>query len=99
MAIVSGKVSVPRTMTPRALYAADFGTVAMPWIDPEKEAKAIKLLLEIGLESKSAAIRARGKNPRMVKEQIEQDGPVMTEEKSKDQPDKQMTEQKEEDVA
>ena len=99
MAIVSGKVSVPRTMTPRALYAADFGTVAMPWIDPEKEAKAIQLLLEIGLESKSAAIRARGKNPRMVKEQIEQDGPVMTEEKSKDQPDKQMTEQKEEDVA
>jgi len=80
MAILSGKVSVPRTMPPRSLYAADFGTVAMPWIDPVKEAQAIQLLLEMGLESKSAAIRARGKNPRMVQEQIEQDEPLETEE-------------------
>ena len=96
MAIVSGKVSIPRTITPRALYSADFGTVAMPWIDPVKEAQAIQLLLEMGLESKSAAIRARGKNPRMVKEQIEQDEPM--EPKENQQPEEQM-DNREEDAA
>jgi len=101
MAVISGKVSVPRTLVNQALYAADFGSVVMPWIDPKKEAEAIQLLLEMELESKSAVIRGRGKNPRMVAEQIEQDGPLkMAEpEKKPEKPEEKPEENQEEDAA
>lgn len=95
MAVLSGRIKVPASIEQRDLYAADFGTVAMPWIDPMKEAQAIQLLIEMGLESRPAAIRARGKDPRIVDEQIEQDtfeppmkeAPPMAEDKPEEEPE------------
>lgn len=73
MAVMSGRIAVPRSMQLRDLYAVDFGDVVMPWIDPQKEANAYATLLENNLESREAIIRARGRDPRTVNEQIKAD--------------------------
>ena len=72
MAILAG-LKIPDNIEPRTLYdVACYGT-AMPWIDPIKEAKANKILLEEGLTSNSEIIRRRGGNPSVVFKQIERD--------------------------
>jgi capsid protein len=42
----------------------------MPWIDPMKEAQASKELVRSGFASETEIIRARGKRPEDVLEQI-----------------------------
>lgn len=57
----------------RMASEADFTAPVLPWIDPEKEAKAYAVLLENDLESRHAVIRLRGRNPAVVDQQIEDD--------------------------
>lgn len=56
---------------------AQFTGAPMPWIDPVKEIEAVRAELELGLKSRSQAIRERGGNPREVATQIEQDDSVL----------------------
>ena len=83
MAVMSGAVTVPPTMTQEQLYNADYGGVAMPWIDPKKEVEADALKIEAGLASRYQVIRERGGDPRMVDEQRKQDtdAPAMEQDK------------------
>ena len=57
------------------LYDADISRPAMPWIDPAKETKSYRDLLDLGLESKSHIIRQRGRNPATVRQQIAEEEP------------------------
>lgn len=58
---------------PATLLDAQYTGTPAPWIDPLKEIQALKEELELGLKSRSQAIRERGGNPREVASQIEQD--------------------------
>jgi len=70
MCIASGLVKVPRNLDIHTLYDADYRGPAMPWIDPEKEAKANKMLERCGYKSAQQVIRERNGNPRTVMDQI-----------------------------
>lgn len=72
MAVLSG-LRVPSDVDVRTLKdVACYGT-AMPWIDPQKEAKGSVLRLSSGLTSHSAEIRKAGGNPSTVFKQIKRD--------------------------
>lgn len=53
----------------------DFDTIppAMPWIDPQKEANANQIELEMRTESRHGLMRRRGLDPRRVDQEIEAD--------------------------
>lgn len=70
MCIASGLAKVPRNLDMHTLYDADYRGPAMPWIDPEKEAKANKMLERCGYKSAPQVIRERNGNPRTVMDQI-----------------------------
>lgn len=72
MAILSG-LKVPGNIKIATLRdVACYGT-AMPWVDPQKEAKANAIMLENGLISRSEVIRRSGRNPSVVFKQIQRD--------------------------
>ena len=72
MAILSG-LKVPGNIRIATLRdVACYGT-AMPWVDPQKEAKANAIMLENGLISRSEVIRRSGRNPSVVFKQIKRD--------------------------
>ena len=54
-----------------SIYDADFRGSNMPWIDPQKEAKADLLAVSAGFKSKSQVIRERGRNPEEVENEIQ----------------------------
>ncbi|MDD3675901.1 phage portal protein [Thauera propionica] len=67
---LSGVVRMPADLKPGSADDALFVAQAMPWIDPLKEALASKELVRSGFASETEVIRARGKNPSDVMEQI-----------------------------
>lgn len=70
IAHLSGVVRMPADLAPGTADSALFVAQAMPWIDPLKEAMASKELARSGFASETEIIRARGKNPDDVFEQI-----------------------------
>ncbi len=72
-AIAAGLVDIPDDVDMSTIYSAMYQGPAMIWIDPYKEAKANEALRTAGFESTSNIIRARGKNPDAVRQQILQE--------------------------
>ena len=72
-AFASGRLSMPRNASRETLYRVDFRAPALPWIDPQKEANAWKLLNEAGLESRAEIIRQRGRDPAQVFRELERE--------------------------
>jgi len=72
IAILSGTLKVPGDIDMRTLFDADYRAPAMPWIDPDKEAKANERLERAGYKSAQMTIRERGQNPNDVRRQIKQ---------------------------
>jgi lambda family phage portal protein len=56
-----------------SLFRCDFRAPALPWIDPQKEAKAWRELVDAKLESRSEIMRQRGRDPRKVIEEMLQE--------------------------
>jgi len=69
LAILSGKLKVPAGVNRETVSDALFIAPQMPWIDPEREAKAWKLLEDNAFASGPEIIRKRGGNPHQVLEQ------------------------------
>ena len=59
-AIASGRVKVPAGVDRRTLYKADFRGPPMTWIDPRKEAEALRLMTRSGFRSLTQIVRERG---------------------------------------
>ncbi len=76
MAITAGLVRVPPGINWGSVLDASYQAPAMIWIDPLKEASANRELRKAGFESTQNIIRARGKNPDDIKQQIIQDEKV-----------------------
>ncbi len=78
MTVLAG-LDVPGDVDWNTLFdVACYGT-AMPWVDPQKEARAKRELLDAGLTSHSEVIRQRGGNPSVVFAQIKRDKERMSE--------------------
>lgn len=60
LAIASGTVRVPAHINPATVAQASFRGPKMPWIDPQREARGIRELFEVGVESRTAVIAERG---------------------------------------
>lgn len=59
-AIASGRVKVPAHIRPETVAQATFRGPKMPWIDPIKEANAIKALARGGIQSVTESLGERG---------------------------------------
>jgi lambda family phage portal protein len=70
MCVASGAAPVPDDLDLSTITSADFRGPAMPWIDPEKEAKANRLLERCGYKAAQQIIRERNGNPKDVMDQI-----------------------------
>lgn len=70
MSFASGLIPIPDDLDLSTVTDADFRGPAMPWIDPEKEAKANRLLDRCGYKAPQQIIRERNGNPRDVMDQI-----------------------------
>lgn len=68
-AILSGRLRVPADVVPETADDALYIPPQMPWIDPDKEAKALERLERNVHASGPEIIRRRGHNPRDVLEQ------------------------------
>jgi len=68
--VLSGLAPIPDDLDINTIATADFRGPAMPWIDPEKEAKANRLLERCGYKSAQHIIRERNGNPKDVMDQI-----------------------------
>lgn len=68
-AVASGQLVLPADLDPQTLDDALFLAPQMPWIDPDKEAKAWERLEQNGHASGPEIIRRRGRNPADVIEQ------------------------------
>lgn len=71
--LASRALQLPRDVNRNTIYNATHVPPPMPWIDPEKEAKANELLEKRGYKSKSRIIRERGDNPDQVRREILRD--------------------------
>lgn len=63
MAALSGKVRVPRGMTPKGLRHAVYVPPSMPWIDPLKEVTAWSMAEDRNYVSGPEILRKQGRNP------------------------------------
>lgn len=70
--ILAGRINL-NEVEPGSIFRCDFRAPALPWIDPQKEAKAWKELVDTKLESRQEIMRQRGRDPRKVTEEIEQE--------------------------
>ncbi|MDT0635094.1 phage portal protein [Spectribacter hydrogenoxidans] len=59
-AAAAGQIRVTRDIDVQHLADADFRVPPMPWIDPVKEAKALKILVDNKFKSRQQVIRERG---------------------------------------
>lgn len=66
-------LTVPADVVLDTLFDVDIPRPPMPWIDPKKEADSLTTLVDAELESASHAMRLRGRNPTIVKQQIKAD--------------------------
>jgi lambda family phage portal protein len=71
MAILSGLLRVPADLDMDTLYDAECRGPAMPWIDPEKEEKALDRGERAGRRSTQQSIRERGGSPDQVMDEIQ----------------------------
>lgn len=69
VAVLSGRIKLPKGWKLRHLQAASYMRPEMPWIDPLKEAKGFEVLDEHGWISAQEVIRRRGGRPDDVLEQ------------------------------
>lgn len=67
MAILSGKITVPRNVDPASLFNAVYLAPTMPWIDPKKEAEGWKAQIRGGAATEGDWVRASGRTPDDVK--------------------------------
>ena len=72
MSVLAGLLKVPSDLDINTLFDADYRGPAMPWIDPDKEAKANERMEQAGYKSAQMIIRDRGGNPNDVRKQIKQ---------------------------
>ena len=72
MALLSGLVPLAGVDLD-SIYDADYGSVSIPWIDPLKEAKASKELIDSNIKSRHQIIRDHGGDPALVDKQIQAD--------------------------
>lgn len=70
VAVLSGALRLPPDVDMATLYDADFRGPAMPWIDPQKEATAGKILERAGHKSAQQLMRERGENPNDTYQEI-----------------------------
>lgn len=70
--ILAGRINLS-DVEPGSIFRCDFRAPALPWIDPQKEAKAWSELVASKLESRSEIMRQRGRDPRKVIEEMEQE--------------------------
>lgn len=70
--ILAGRINL-NDIEPGSVFRCDFRAPALPWIDPQKEAKAWRELVEAKLESRYEIMRQRGRDPRKVREELEQE--------------------------
>ncbi|MGK9012162.1 phage portal protein [Serratia marcescens] len=63
------KIKLPDDVDMSTLYNALYLGPVMPWIDPEKEAKAWKAIVRGGAGTEAEWIRARGESPQEIKRQ------------------------------
>lgn len=54
---------------PLSLQDCDWSRPAMPWVDPAKEMSGVEKEIDLGLTTKSAVMRSRGRDPREVMQQ------------------------------
>lgn len=66
-AILSGKIKVSPDVDRETLNNAVYSGPVMPWIDPQKEANAWKMMIRGGSATESDWVRARGSNPGEIK--------------------------------
>ncbi len=85
LGLAAGVVQIPKGVDPRTIRDINYQMQAMPWIDPDKEAKAIERSVQSGIMSTPEGIRRRGKNPDEVyqeekvwRERSDEDGMVFT---------------------
>lgn len=71
IAILSGVLRVPAEIDRDTLYDAECRGPAMPWIDPEKEEKALDRGERAGRRSTQQSIRERGGSPDQVMDEIQ----------------------------
>lgn len=69
MAIASGQLTLPRDVLRESLDDALYIPPQAPWIDPDKESRAMERLQRAGHASGPEIIRRRGQNPHDVLEQ------------------------------
>mgnify|MGYP000232871686 CR=1 FL=1 len=72
LAIVSGQITLPKTLDKESLYDAAYQGPSMPWIDPQKEAKGHEASISNRTKSPQEIIRSRGANPMDVLDQLQQ---------------------------
>jgi len=66
-------ITVPADVDIATLHDVDIPRPPMPWIDPKKEADGYQTLVDAELESPTHVMRMRGRNPVIVRAQIEGD--------------------------
>lgn len=70
MALLSGQLKVPAHIRMDTVKQAEFRGPAMPWIDPKKEAEALRTMTRAGFKSAQQVISERGGRLQDVYEQI-----------------------------
>lgn len=60
IAIASGRLVLPASVTPQSAVGADYLPPPMPWIDPAKEATALRTQVRAGFRSAASVIAERG---------------------------------------
>ena len=70
VAIASGEIILPRGVTVASAVGADYMPPPMPWIDPAKEATALRTMVRAGFRSAASVIAERGGRMYDVFEQI-----------------------------
>lgn len=71
--IASGMLNPPADLDISTIYNAVYIGPVMPWIDPQKEAKANETMVKAGFSTEAKVIRSKGDNPQEVKRQREQE--------------------------
>lgn len=73
IAIASGELILPPGVTPASAISADYLPPPMPWIDPMKEATALRTMVRAGFRSATSVIAERGGRMYDTFEQIAQE--------------------------
>lgn len=67
VALMVGRLKVPRDVNPLTVYGAFYQGPVMPWINPVHEATAWEILVKAGFADEAEVIRSRQRNPSELK--------------------------------